>query len=382
MFESRKGEPPREELARLRAWLDTLIEHPADSSPDAEKCGGWVGLVQVGARVQNQAAAAQLVAIGQLFIERLADSDETELWAIDTMAAVAAEVAAGLRISQGLASSKIRYARAMRERLPQVGAVFAAGEIDFATFAALVYRTDNIEDPQILARVDELLALNVTRWPGLSPRRLAARIDKIVARLDLDALRRRRQRHQDREIYISEDHEGICEIDGTLATPDARALDARLSALAATVCPHDPRTHAQRRADALGALAAGATALGCRCARADCTATDHKPPAPVVIHVIADAATLNGSATTPAVMLGAQGLITPELLTELALNATHVPLIHPGFTAAEPRYRPSAALADYVRARDLTCRWPGCDPAHHCQLDHTIPYAQGGPTHA
>ncbi len=36
-----------------------------------------------------------------------------------------------------------------------------------------------------------------------------------------------------------------------------------------------------------------------------------------------------------------------------------------------------------MRARDLTCRCPGCDvPAVNCQLDHTIPYADGGPTHA
>ena len=36
-----------------------------------------------------------------------------------------------------------------------------------------------------------------------------------------------------------------------------------------------------------------------------------------------------------------------------------------------------------MRARDLTCRWPGCDhPATDCDLDHTIPYAQGGKTHA
>src|SRR5208337_3755492 len=29
------------------------------------------------------------------------------------------------------------------------------------------------------------------------------------------------------------------------------------------------------------------------------------------------------------------------------------------------------------------CRWPGCDrPAMHCDIDHTIPYARGGPTHA
>jgi hypothetical protein len=44
---------------------------------------------------------------------------------------------------------------------------------------------------------------------------------------------------------------------------------------------------------------------------------------------------------------------------------------------------PSQALADFVRCRDLTCRWPGCDaPAVGCDLDHTIPYSQGGATHA
>ena len=44
---------------------------------------------------------------------------------------------------------------------------------------------------------------------------------------------------------------------------------------------------------------------------------------------------------------------------------------------------PSKALADFVRCRDLTCRWPGCDrPASDCDVDHTIPYSQGGLTHA
>ena len=43
---------------------------------------------------------------------------------------------------------------------------------------------------------------------------------------------------------------------------------------------------------------------------------------------------------------------------------------------------PRRALADFVRCRDLTCRWPGCDqPADGCDLDHTIPYPVG-PTHA
>jgi hypothetical protein len=39
-------------------------------------------------------------------------------------------------------------------------------------------------------------------------------------------------------------------------------------------------------------------------------------------------------------------------------------------------------LADFVRCRDLTCRWPGCDkPAYGCDIDHTVPWPVG-PTHA
>ncbi|QZT62521.1 HNH endonuclease signature motif containing protein [Mycolicibacterium austroafricanum] len=47
----------------------------------------------------------------------------------------------------------------------------------------------------------------------------------------------------------------------------------------------------------------------------------------------------------------------------------------------EPHYRPSAKLAAFVRARDLFCRYPGCDvPAEHCDIDHVVPYPYG-PTH-
>jgi hypothetical protein len=101
----------------------------------------------------------------------------------------------------------------------------------------------------------------------------------------------------------------------------------------------------------------------------------------VVIHVIAEQSTLTGG-TAPGSEIGADGLIPPEVVAELAGTAKLVPLIHPGDSPPEPRYTPSKALADFVRCRDLTCRWPGCDhPAHDCDVDHTIPYSEGGPTH-
>ncbi len=50
-------------------------------------------------------------------------------------------------------------------------------------------------------------------------------------------------------------------------------------------------------------------------------------------------------------------------------------------TTATPSYRPPPRLHDYITARDLTCRQPTCrQPAWRTDLDHTRPYAQGGPT--
>ncbi|HEY8475128.1 MAG TPA: HNH endonuclease signature motif containing protein, partial [Natronosporangium sp.] len=45
------------------------------------------------------------------------------------------------------------------------------------------------------------------------------------------------------------------------------------------------------------------------------------------------------------------------------------------------RRRPTAAQAAFVRARDRTCRAPGCRrPARTCDIDHTQPWADGGKT--
>jgi hypothetical protein len=47
----------------------------------------------------------------------------------------------------------------------------------------------------------------------------------------------------------------------------------------------------------------------------------------------------------------------------------------------EPGYRPSAGLAHLIRIRQPACCHPGCGrPATMCDLDHTIPWEQGGPT--
>lgn len=60
------------------------------------------------------------------------------------------------------------------------------------------------------------------------------------------------------------------------------------------VCDEDPRTMGERRSDALAAMAVGIHELACRCADADCSATqrDATPPATAVVHVVAHAETV------------------------------------------------------------------------------------------
>ena len=56
---------------------------------------------------------------------------------------------------------------------------------------------------EVLAKVDERIAVNVGRWPSLTRGRLAAKVDAIVARVAADAVRRRKERQVGREVWIS-----------------------------------------------------------------------------------------------------------------------------------------------------------------------------------
>src|ERR1700739_2113506 len=79
-----------------------------------------------------------------------ADDAERFNWAVDGHENVVAEVGAALGISRGRAAGRLRYAIVLRDRLPRVAEVFARGAIDFRLMAAVVYRTELIEDPGVI----------------------------------------------------------------------------------------------------------------------------------------------------------------------------------------------------------------------------------------
>lgn len=347
-----------------------------DSLTDADV----VDAMSTAARAQNAQCARELAAIGELYARRApADDADRFNWAVDGHENVVAEVAAALRISRGRAAGRLRYAIALRERLPRVAEVFAAGDIDFRVMAALVFRSDLIEDAGLISRFDAAVARHARGWMRLSGPKLVERIDMWIARVDPAGLRVPGQRTQDRYVEIDATSPGLAAVWAQLQATDGAVLDRKLDAVAATVCHDDPRTKAQRRADALGALAAGSQTLRCQCGAANCPAAQQRPSTNVVIHVLAERSAVAGESQAPAYLSGF-GPIPAPLLRDLAMNANVKPLPLARHQI-ESGYRPTRALAEFVRFRDLTCRFPGCDaPADVCDIDHTVPFPLG-PTH-
>jgi len=351
------------------------------ASRPAPESAALLDRVRAAGCAEARAAAERLVAAGELLVLRCRQSGERAEWTADAWEAVAAQLGAACGCSVAMGHSYLRYAMAMRDRLPRVGEVFRAGRIDYRSFQTIVFRTDLITDAEVLARVDAQVAALISRRPALTRGGLAAAVDRVVAAVDADAVRRAQQAATDRYVDVLSNESGMAYLTGSVFGTDGQALDRRLDELAATVCDADPRTAKQRRADALGALAAGGVRLVCGCGRPDCAAGATGPKSNVVIHVIAEQASVEGRGSTPAVSPGLDGLIPADVIAELARSARLVPLMTPA--GGETRYTPSAKLADFVRCRDLTCRAPGCDrAATDCDLDHTIPYADGGATHA
>ncbi|MGH3726247.1 MAG: DUF222 domain-containing protein [Mycobacterium sp.] len=335
-------------------------------------------------RAEAQAASRRLSAIGVL-VDRHADpahESERDRFVVDRWDEVAAQVAAAQGITHALASHQMRYAYVLRHRLRAVAQRFAAGDIDFRTVALIIGRTELIEDDAVVAKVDAAIIAALPRWERWSIKRITAALDALVYRHDRDAVRRTNTATDDRHIQIRPLDTGdpLAEIWGVLQTPHAVALDKRLDQLAATVCPTDPRTKVQLRADAIGAMTAGLDQMRCSCNNPDCAGRDIADTQ-VIVHMVANQCTLEDSESTEPALMSGFGVITSVQARHIAAYpGTRIRTLEPQST---DRYRPTRTLDTYVRCRDQMCRFPGCShPAETADLDHSISYANGGRTTA
>ncbi|MGC4960724.1 DUF222 domain-containing protein [Gordonia sp. DT101] len=381
-------------------------------------------LVRLAAELGEQSTS--LANLERLAARAASGQDPRARFGPNGLEAAIAEVGAALTVPPARAREFIEAGSVLRHQLPFIGATLGAGRIDLPRFLAVVRRTA-LCTPEKLDLLDKIIAADIETREPMSMTRFLAMIDKHVATHDPAATRRRRELvDSDRNISVRPDRDtpGQSRIGGSLPAEHAAAVDARLTAMAAAVHAGDPRTAAQRRADALVALVHGATTLDCRCetctpdpdaadidadsasdadpcdtdpcdadpsdaGSSDTAPSDGAPDAtasPCVLrptfHIVVNLSSLLGLDDDPAFLDG-HGVLDADTARRLVAEARRT-YIRPD-VLAEPRhidrYAPSKKLADRVRSGELCCSFPGCNNrAFHADVDHDIPFAQGGPT--
>ncbi|MFN8226241.1 MAG: DUF222 domain-containing protein [Mycobacterium sp.] len=392
------------------------------------------------ARVAAAAEARTAVAVAELVRRRVVD--EHPDWSCDDWDACAAEVACALSVSHGRASGLMDDAITLRDRLPTVGAHYLAGHLSERAVSTICNRTGLVTDAAALTAIDADIADSASRFGPLSKYKLEKAVDAIVERRDPGAVRRSRNSLQGRDFTIGDpcDPSGTVSVSGRLSAADGALLHQAVGSLIHSVCDDDPRTLAQRRSDAMGALAVRATRLPCRCDNPDCPAAagEDEVAARFVVHILADASALSdepdgdpgdddptgptrpgptpppdddgphgpatptppatpeptsappsppppasddGPAPRPAAVvvdLPRGGVLPATLLADLIARGAAVRWLTTPGPAPASSYRLPADHSRFVRYRDLTCRFPGCDrPATTADIDHSIPWPVG-----
>ena len=327
------------------------------------------------------------------------------------------ELAMRLGWSRPAAARLVRDGRALDNELLLAADAVRDGLLDTPKLRVL---TDRLHD-----RPDQL------SWPVLeqvlpdaplrTPTQLAADVDRALLAADpLDAAVRLPKALATRHVcHPRRLPDGMAGLWAVLPATDAARIDGTLEATArAARAAGDPRTLDQLRADTLSDLATGTALLagttlmqggnGDIRARTTDDAFDHeheaapvteapRPPgraAPgiripkVRIDVTVALSTLMGLDDNPGELAGL-GPIPAEQARALALGGTWRRIVTDPLTGTvldvgRTRYRPPAALAEHVLARDQVCAGPGCSvPGHRCDLDHTTEYhgtpANGSP---
>ncbi|QTX04782.1 DUF222 domain-containing protein [Agromyces archimandritae] len=348
---------------------------------------------------------------------------------------VTAELGTTLRIAEQTMSRLIDEAEMLCTVLPATLAALRDGEIDEAHVRVIVSATVDLGDePETLASLDEKLA---ERARELSPARLRRVAHRLREETRAETLAERHARAlAERRVELEPAEDGMAWLHLYLEASDALLIHDRLSGIARadaqgacaartdlertdlertdlertdlertdlertdlerTELEHTGRaesdgtdsgtgtdigirTPAQRRADAARDLLLEGTTT-------DGAAASIRPTVHVTVPVLTLLGHDEGSREEPGELDG-YGPIPAATARRLAAHAPSFTrlLTHPvsGTVLDVDRtvYRPPADLTAWLRVRDETCRFPGCNRrASGCDLDHTRAFADGGTT--
>ncbi|HEV8650555.1 MAG TPA: DUF222 domain-containing protein [Actinomycetes bacterium] len=249
--------------------------------PAAGLAGQPVGLAMLAAAVQELAAqdltglpdgvAAERVLALRGLLDRLEGQWLRELAAVDARGAAGAErggraastagwLRARARLTAGAACQRVRVARALhRGPLPGTAAALAAGALSYEHAVVLATGTGDLDAPTT-ARAEPVLLEAARR---LDPGRLRRVVEQLRVVADPDRAEQQAQRRfEKRGLHVAGTWQGMVALAGLLDPEAGETLLQALDPLTRPAGPHDHRTGAQRRADALTELARRSLAGG------------------------------------------------------------------------------------------------------------------------
>ncbi|GAA2532484.1 HNH endonuclease signature motif containing protein [Mycolicibacterium diernhoferi] len=295
-------------------------------------------------RSEAMAAADRLALVAEVTARRCDDEDDvTAHQVIDGWAFAKTQVSAACNLSPHAASTQMRIGVALRERLPRTAALFAAGAVSARVIGEITWRTHLVTDEDALALIDAAIAAEATHYGALSEAALIRAVDFWVEKFDPIAVIRSKAAAKDLYVEFDDrnDPNGVCSFWGRLRATDKQALQQRLNDLADTVCPNDPRTVRERRADALGALGIVGPSLQrltCRCGDPDCAGSGKDPRSTAVnIYMLADQVPGTDARPAPDTGPGPQPTPSPEG------SGQPEPAPQPGSEEPEPEPTPEPA---------------------------------------
>jgi len=430
MFEETVVEWERLPAPELAAELDRV---------DPARLSGFalVEVVRAAERLRSWAAAVQCAAMAELAHcadEALLETSPTPGARTAAVNDVAVdEIATALRIGRPTAAHRLDVALDLAGRLPATLAALRSGTIHEAQARVICDHTavlpaDDAQTRRLLREVERQVLADAAE---LTPGKLRGRVDRVVCRADPAAAGRRHQRAvAQRRVELWPQPDGMTTLAALLPADKAHAAYGAVDTLARALGADDPRRMDARRADCLVDLIANGTVEALRtdgvrtpadtdsdanqpCTADDGTITDDdwtatddgapharggrpdpadpadpasrfRRPARTVVHITVPISTLMGVTDDPAELAG-YGPIPAVMARQIAADPDSVwrrlltdpasgTLLDYGTTT----YRPLAGLDRHVRARDGTCRFPGCrQSAWRCDLDHSVPHPRG-----
>ena len=291
--------------------------------------------------------------------------------------------------SDSAAAGDIASARMLADVAAPVRELWSAGLVSYRHVAAVMDRAAGI-DPEVAGLAIEAVA---PRLHGMPSTRVRTEFTRAIARIDptATAAKAREARRHSVGVAFRSLPDGLGEVVATLPVEEARAVVERVDSAADAFLDHqrgcDPCTDAVPAEIGPARAQVFLEAFGVRSSdvaqqAADATGSPGRASRRRgELQVVIDLPTLLGLDDAPA-MIGNQP-IPADIARELA--STCVSLRRIGTDPVDGHlldygtrtYLPEP-LKTFSAARDGTCRSPGCgQPAHRCQLDHTIPFPVG-----